>query len=80
MLHKYKIFLELRREVKVTVIQIECVTLLNPKMYPHNKCGIPTSNNIEEYALITFFLELWPEVKVTVTPRHPNLGFLPQII
>ena len=45
---KTKTFLDLRSEVKVTVIQKQCVTLRNPKMYSHTKFGFPTSNNIGE--------------------------------
>ena len=41
-------FLETRSEVKfkVTVTQIWYATLCHPKMHPHNKFEIPTSNNI----------------------------------
>ena len=39
-------FLKLRPEVKVTVTQRQYATLHNPKVYPHTKFGIPTSNNI----------------------------------
>ena len=37
-------------------------------VYPHTKCGIPTSNN-NENMLLTIFLELRPEVKGTVTRK-----------
>ena len=49
------------------------VTLRNPKMYPHTKFGIHTSDNIgDNYAPDKIFLELRPEVKgkVTVTCRQ----------
>ena len=43
-------FLEIRSEVKfkVTVTQIWYATLRHPKMYPHTKFEIPTSNNIRD--------------------------------
>ena len=41
-------FLETRSEVKVTVTQLWHVTLLHPKMHPHTKLEIPTSNNIRD--------------------------------
>ena len=49
-------------EVKLIMIWKQNMTLLNPKMYPHTKFGIPTSKNIED-----MFLELKPEVKVILT-------------
>ena len=43
-----KQFLETRSEVKVNVTGTQrwCATLFHPKMHPHTKFGIPTSNNI----------------------------------
>ena len=43
-------FLETRSEVKVkvTVTQLWYATLCHPKMYPHTKFEIPTSNNIRD--------------------------------
>ena len=64
-------------------------TCHDPKIYPHTKFGIPTSNYIYRYALGSTLLELKPEVKVTVTwnqlvtrqgPRCiyiPNMELLP---
>ena len=42
------------------------MTLRGPKMYLHTKFGIPTSNNIGDICFEHDFLELRPEVKVTV--------------
>ena len=42
-----------------TVIYKQCVTLNNPKMYPHTKFWIPTTNNIGDV----------PEVRFKVTPN-----------
>ena len=53
---KTKIFLELRPEVKVTMIQKQCVLLRNPKMYSRNKFWIPTSNYIRGMVRTRFFL------------------------
>ena len=43
-------FLETRSEVKikVTVTQLWLVTLPHPKMHPHTKFEIPTSNNLRD--------------------------------
>ena len=43
-------FLETRSEVKfkVTVTQLSYMTLRHPKMHPHTKFEIPTSNNIRD--------------------------------
>ena len=43
-------FLETRSEVKfkVTVTQLWYETLFHPKMHPHTKFEIPTSNNIRD--------------------------------
>ena len=43
-------FLETRSEVKfkVTVTQLWYATLCHPKMHPHTKYEIPTSNNIRD--------------------------------
>ena len=40
------IILKTMSEVKVTVTRKWYMTLRYPKMYPHTKFGIPTSNNI----------------------------------
>ena len=53
--HKDESFLELRSEVKVTVNQKQCVTLCNPKMYPHTSFGVPISNNIGDMVRIRLF-------------------------
>ena len=42
------IILKTRSEVKVTVTQLWHVTLRHPKMHPHTKFEIPTSNNIRD--------------------------------
>ena len=44
------IILKTRSEVKfkVTVTQLWYATLCHPKMYPHIKFEIPTSNNIRD--------------------------------
>ena len=73
-------FLETRSEVKfkVTVTQLWYTTLRHPKMHPHTKIEIPTSNNMR-YALDTIILKTRSEIKVTVTPkwyvtlRHPKM-------
>ena len=73
-------FLETRSEVKfkVTVTQLWYTTLRHPKMHPHTKFEIPTSNNMR-YALDTIILKTRSEVKVTVTRkwyatlRHPKM-------
>ena len=61
-------FLETRSEVKfkVKVTQLWYATLLHPKMHPHTKFEIPTSNNIRD-AMDTIFLKTRSEVKVKVT-------------
>ena len=43
-------FLGTRSEVKfkVTMTQLWCATLCHPKMHPHTKFEIPTSNNIRD--------------------------------
>ena len=43
-------FLETRSEVKfkVTVTYLWYVTLRHPKMHPHSKIEVPTSNNIRD--------------------------------
>ena len=50
-------FLETRSEVKFkdTVTQLWYVTLLHPKMHPHTKFEIPTSNNIRDMLWTRFF-------------------------
>ena len=73
-------FLETRSEVKfkVTVTQLWYATLCHPKMHPHTKFEIPTSNNMR-YAPDTIILKTRSEVKVTVTKkwyatiRHPKI-------
>ena len=73
-------FLETRSEVKskVTVTQLWYATLRHPKMHPHTKFEIPTSNNMR-YAPDTIILKTRSEVKVTVTRkwyatlRHPKM-------
>ena len=71
-------FLEIRSEVKfkVTVTQLWYVTLRHPKMHPHTKFEIPTSNNMR-YAPDTIILKTRSEVKATrkwyVTLRHPKM-------
>ena len=49
------IFLELRLDDKVTVTPKQNATLLDPKMYPHTKFVIPTSNNIGGMPRTQFF-------------------------
>ena len=76
-------FLETRSEVKfkVTVIQLWYVTLLHPKMHPHTKFEIPTSNNIRDMLRTRFFKKTRSEVKAKVTVtrkwyatlRHPKM-------
>ena len=75
-------FLETRSEVKfkVTVTQLWYATLCHPKMHPHTKFEIPTSNNMR-YAPDTIILKTRSEVKVIVTVtrkwyatlRHPRM-------
>ena len=75
-------FLETRSEVKfkVTVTQLWYATLRHPKMHPHTKFEIPSSNNMR-YAPDTIILKTRSEVKVTVTVtrkwyatlRHPKM-------
>ena len=50
-------FLATRPEVKfkVTVTQLWYATLLHPKMHPHPKFEIPTSNNIRDMLWTRFF-------------------------
>ena len=59
-------FLETRSEFKVTVTQLWYMTLCHREMNPHNKFGIPTSNNMR-YATDTIILKTRSVVKVTVT-------------
>ena len=76
------IILKTRSEVKfkVTVTQLWYATLCHPKMHPHTKFEIPTSNNMR-YAPDTIILKTRSEVKfkVTVTQlwyatlRHPKM-------
>ena len=61
------------------------MTLCHPKMQPHTKFGIPSSNNIQKNALNMIILKTGSEVKVTVTQkwyvtlghpkRHPHTKF-----
>ena len=74
--------LKSRSEVNfnVTVTQLWYVTLCQPKMHPHTKFEIPTSNNIR-YAPDTIIRKTRSEVKVKVTVtqkwyttlRHPQM-------
>ena len=73
-------FLETRSEVKfkVTVTQLWYATICHPKMHPHTKFEIPTSNN-KRYTPDTIILKGRSEVKVKVTRkwyatlRHPKM-------
>ena len=58
--------LEMRSEVKVTVIQKWYATFHHPKMHPHTKFGIPIPNNMK-YAPDMIILETRSEVKVKAT-------------
>ena len=51
------IILKTRSEVKfkVTVTQLWHVTLCHPKMHPHTKFEIPTSNNIRDIVRTRLF-------------------------
>ena len=49
------IFLELKPEVMVTVIQKQCVTLHKLMMCPQTKFGIPISNNTGDLLQTQFF-------------------------
>ena len=62
-------FLETRSEVKfkVTVTQLWYAPFCHPKMHPHTKFEIPTSNYIRDYAPDTIILKTRSEVKVKVT-------------
>ena len=51
---------------KVTVTQLWYATLCHPKMHPHTKFEIPTSNNMR-YAPDMIILNTRSEVKVKVT-------------
>ena len=44
------LILEIRSKVKATVTQKWYLTLFHPKMHPHTKFGMPTSNNIGDMA------------------------------
>ena len=71
-------FLKTRSEVKfkVTVTQLWYETLRHPKMHPHAKFEIATSNNIRDM-LRTTRLEVKFKVTVTrkgyATLRHPKM-------
>ena len=54
---KDTLFLEMRPEakVKVTVTQGHHATLIDSKVYPHTKFGIPTSNSIGDMLQTRFF-------------------------
>ena len=63
-------FLETRSEVKfkVTVTQLWYATLHHPKMHPHTKLEIPTSNNLKDMLRTRLFQKIgqrsrsqWPE-------------------
>ena len=47
--------IELGSEVKVTVIRKQYTKLRNPKMYPRNKFGFPTSNLVQQMHRTRFF-------------------------
>ena len=73
-------FLETRSEVKfkVTVTQLWYATLCHPKMHPHTKFEIPTSNNIRDMLLIQLLLKLgqrsrsqWPKI-ICETPSSKD--------
>ena len=76
-------FLKTRSEVKfnVTVTKLLYATLCHPKMHPHTKFEIPTSNNIRDMLRTRLFLKTRSEVKfkVTVTQKwsttlcHPKM-------
>ena len=53
-----KIILKTRSEVKVTVTRKWYMTLRYPKMHPHTKIGIPTSNNIRDMLRTRLFSKL----------------------
>ena len=51
------------------------MTLCLPKMQPHTKFGIPSSNNIQKNALNIIILKIRSEVKVTATQKwYATLG------
>ena len=51
------------------------MTLCQPKMQPHTKFGIPSSNNIQKNALNIIILKTRSEVTVTVTQKwYATLG------
>ena len=74
-------FLETRSEVKfkVTVTQLWYATLCHPKMHPHTKFEIPTSNNIRDMLRTRLFSKLGQRSSFTVTRkwyatlRHPKM-------
>ena len=86
------IILDMRSQVKVTVIQIWCVTHCHPKMHPYTKFCIPTSNYVEDMLRTRLFLKLgqrsrsqWPQngTRHSIISRcihTPNSGCLSQII
>ena len=72
-------FLETRSEFKfkVTVTQLWYRTLRHPKMHPHTKFEIPTSNNIRDMLRTKLFEKLgqrsrsqWPENVCDTSPSH----------
>ena len=71
-------FLETRSEVKFKVIvtQLWYATLCHPKMHPHTKFEIPTSDNMK-YAPDTIILKTSSEVKVKVTVTRKWYATLP---
>ena len=51
------------------------MALCHPKMQPHTKFGIPSSNNVEKNAPSMIILKTRSEVKVTVTHKwYAKLG------
>ena len=90
------IILKTRSEVKVkvTVTQLWYATLRHPKMHPHTKFEIPTSNNIRDMLRTRLYQKLgqrsrsrsqWPKNGTRHSPiprciHTPNLEFLPQRI
>ena len=80
-------FLKTKSEVKfkVTVTQLWYGTFCHPKIYPHTKFEVPTSNNMR-YAPDTIILKTRSELKVTMTQKgyatlhhskmHPHTKFL----
>ena len=64
-----RFFLNLRSEVKVTVIQKQYATPSNSKMYTHAQFGVPISNNLG-MLWAYFFLKVRPVVNVTIVQNQ----------